>query len=442
MNKTISTILAACLIWLPAQAQSFREKIAADPDRAGGVYHSYEYVEVPSTPAPDGYRPFYISHYGRHGSRYHIKLKYFDGATKILDSARTEGLLTEEGILLSRQLDTLLEEHQGMAGMLTERGAGEHRGIASRMFTNYKDVFSGRRNEVACVSSYIPRCLISMSNFTAELLDCANLEDIDGLDFSYRTGPKYLDYISADVKSDKAYDKKRYAMADSMRQALVSTDRFIAALFKNPATAASRVGDPMKFVHEVFIGGGISQCTDARPDIFSHFTLDELIGLWRTENSRMYSKYCNAVGFGGYYVSAAKPLIADFVEKADAALEKGSRRAADLRFGHDTGILPFVSAIGIKGLDDSMLSSKADERWASFEMIPMGANFQMIFYENASGNVIVKMLYNEKETSLPALGKGPYYLWKELRSYLIDRMNALDGSLLEQDTKESEHNGI
>jgi len=54
----------------------------------------------------------------------------------------------------------------------------------------------------------------------------------------------------------------------------------------------------------------------------------------------------------------------------------------------------------------------------------------------------VKMLYNEKETSLPALGKGPYYLWKELRSYLIDRMNALDGSLLEQDTKESEHNGI
>jgi hypothetical protein len=75
-------------------------------------------------------------------------------------------------------------------------------------------------------------------------------------------------------------------------------------------------------------------------------------------------------------------------------------------------------------------------------MIPMGANFQMIFYENASGNVIVKMLYNEKETSLPALGKGPYYLWKELRSYLIDRMNALDGSLLEQDTKESEHNGI
>jgi hypothetical protein len=68
-------------------------------------------------------------------------------------------------------------------------------------------------------------------------------------------------------------------------------------------------------------------------------------------------------------------------------------------------------------------------------MIPMGANFQMIFYENASGNVIVKMLYNEKETSLPSLGKGPYYLWKELRSYLIDRMNALDGSLLEQGHK-------
>jgi hypothetical protein len=442
MNKTISTILAACLIWLPSQAQSFKDKIAADPDRAGGPYHSYEYVEAPSTPAPDGYRPFYISHYGRHGSRYHINLKYFEGAVKMLDSARVEGLLTDEGVLLSRQMDTLLAEHQGMAGMLTERGAGEHRGIASRMFTNYEEVFSGRRNEVACVSSYISRCLISMSNFTAEFLDCANLENIDGLNFSFRTGPKYLDYISADVKSNKVYDKEGREKADSFRRASVSTDRFLSAIFKNPETAASRVGDPMKFVQEVFVGGGISQCTNARPDIFSHFTLDELYGLWKAVNYRMYNRYVSASEFGGYFLNVAKPLIADFVEKADEALEKGSRRAADLRFGHDTGLLPFISAIGLGNLSDGTPVSDAQESFATFEMIPMGSNIQMIFYENASGNVIVKMLYNEKETSLPALGKGPYYLWKELRSYLVDRMNALDGSLLEQDTKESEHNGI
>ena len=54
-----------------ADAQTAREQIAAVPERAGGIYHSYEYRPAAATPAPDGYTPFYISHYGRHGSRWH-----------------------------------------------------------------------------------------------------------------------------------------------------------------------------------------------------------------------------------------------------------------------------------------------------------------------------------------------------------------------------------
>ena len=54
-----------------ADAQTAREQIAAVPERAGGIYHSYEYRPAAAAPAPDGYTPFYISHYGRHGSRWH-----------------------------------------------------------------------------------------------------------------------------------------------------------------------------------------------------------------------------------------------------------------------------------------------------------------------------------------------------------------------------------
>ena len=39
------------------------------PQRAGFNTHSYEFIDVVDTPAPMGYEPFYISHYGRHGSR-------------------------------------------------------------------------------------------------------------------------------------------------------------------------------------------------------------------------------------------------------------------------------------------------------------------------------------------------------------------------------------
>lgn len=46
---------------------------AARPELSAGIYHSYEYRPGPAAPVPDGYEPFYISHYGRHGSRYHSK---------------------------------------------------------------------------------------------------------------------------------------------------------------------------------------------------------------------------------------------------------------------------------------------------------------------------------------------------------------------------------
>ena len=73
MTKRIFTLLALLLWASTTLAQTSREEVMADIDRAGGVYYGYP---TPSsavyTPAPKGYEPFYISHYGRHGSRYMI----------------------------------------------------------------------------------------------------------------------------------------------------------------------------------------------------------------------------------------------------------------------------------------------------------------------------------------------------------------------------------
>lgn len=70
-----------------AKAQTYRDKIEENPERAGGVYHYYEYAPSALTKAPKGYKPFYISHYGRHGSRYHTSANLFKGAVETLSSA-------------------------------------------------------------------------------------------------------------------------------------------------------------------------------------------------------------------------------------------------------------------------------------------------------------------------------------------------------------------
>ena len=46
------------------------EILMSDPDKAGGLMYLYDYkAETPVTPAPRGYKPFYVTHYGRHGAR-------------------------------------------------------------------------------------------------------------------------------------------------------------------------------------------------------------------------------------------------------------------------------------------------------------------------------------------------------------------------------------
>ena len=51
-------------------AQTSREEIFKNTHKAAGNYYSYDNRRHKVTKAPEGYTPFYITHYGRHGSRY------------------------------------------------------------------------------------------------------------------------------------------------------------------------------------------------------------------------------------------------------------------------------------------------------------------------------------------------------------------------------------
>lgn len=437
--------VAFCLPSLNASAQWYKDRIIQNPERAAGVYHYYEYSGVTTADAPKGYKPFYISHYGRHGSRYHQSGTTFRHAIEVLDSARNAGLLTDEGILLSRQLDTVWEEHQGMFGMLTERGKAEHQDIAGRMYDNFRQVFKGRK-EVDCISSYWPRCLMSMANFTETLL-----KNDDDLNVHYQTGPKYLDYLSMDLWSEE-YGKDCDAIVEHLKDSLIDTDRFFSKMFKDPAKAYSLVEKPKELVYQTYMTGCISPDTEFRPDIFSHFTVDELVSCWIPSNSRLYYTYGISAEAGDFYAQIARPLIEDFIEKADAALAENSDRAADLRFGHDTGLLPLIGTLGIKvndlpadeGLHHRWQSASVHNHFANFDMIPMGSNLQMVFYRNRENDVIVRLLYNEMDAAIPALKpfEGPFYKWTDLKEYLSSLIASIKEYAPVRDLATNERTGV
>ena len=81
--------------------------------------------------------------------------------------------------------------------------------------------------------------------------------------------------------------------------------------------------------------------------------------------------------------------------------------------------------MGINGMDyqTTDLDNLADH-WQSYKVFPMACNVQMVYYRNDANDIIVKVLLNEREATLPIkTDMAPYYRWSDVREYLLDKLS-------------------
>ena len=81
----------------PVHAQTSKAELLAHMELATGNYCNYPNPSGNVTPAPEGYEPFYVSHYGRHGARYMTSDSHYKYVIGKMDTAQTRGWLTEKG---------------------------------------------------------------------------------------------------------------------------------------------------------------------------------------------------------------------------------------------------------------------------------------------------------------------------------------------------------
>lgn len=422
MKRLILLLTAVVLSFSPVWGQDARARLQENPERYGGVHHSYEAPAfVTDTPAPKGYEPFYVSHYGRHGSRYMTSMNSVTRVSHLFDGLDSLGVLSAEGVALHEALKALEQSHEDQAGYLTLRGGREHQAIAQRLYERVPAVFSQPdRDRVIAESSYVQRCIQSLANFTMVLK-----ADAPQLRFDVYAGERFMKHISPGTSAPR--NRSHNAVFDSVLNARFDPTRAMNAWFTDPWEAAQHLGkySVRQFIYYVFYAGGINQCLADDydlPSIHRFFTEEELYNLWYCENLSHFDSMANTLENNCRFNETGRKILADFVEKADAAVAGGDV-AADLRFGHDSGLLPLLSYLRLEGYEKTVsMTQAAESGWYSFEQMPMGSNLQMIFYRDKKGDVLVKILRNEQETTIPALKpyKGPYYRWKDLRDYFVN----------------------
>ena len=422
MRHLAFTVIVLAFSLFAGSAQDYKAYLAANPDRVAAIQHAYEYIETELTPAPKGYKPFYISHYGRHGSRYHSKESYLTKPIAALEELNDKGILNDKGQELLTALKGLLSESKGMEGMLTTRGAEELYGIGSRMYRNYPEVFKGRKTVISA-SSYVPRCLMSMTSL------CDGLRDNAGsLNFLYHTGEKYYEYLCHE-NDKKTYRKIADGMLDNLYASHSHPEIFLGSICTDAEEAMKAMDKPASLVSEIWRAGSIAKAIGSQHDVFRFFSFDELIGQWIIKNNHFYCQYGNSIEAEKFVSERAYPIVQDIIKKADEAI--ASDIAADLRFGHDMWLVPLVSYMGLKDFAAQVNPLDAHECWNVTKASQFASNLQIVFYRNKSDEILVKFLYNEQETFLNDLESvsGPYYRWADVRRYLLERDPLVRGFL-------------
>lgn len=444
---------------LQANAQTTDSLMLAHPEYTASGYLPYQEPDnsVKHTKAPAGYKPFYISHYGRHGSRYHYSADDYKYIYETLAKADTAKALSMTGKYVMAASKLLMEKAASRAGDLTALGAKQHEGIARRMVKNFPEVFADRPGEkgkkvAAHVDAYAStsgRCILSMSAFLGELR-----AQKPKVEIHQETGKSLMAFIntfSFDITKNYAETPEYKAESDKLWQN-ISTRNFEQTLFADSAYVAANI-DVSNLYNKMFeISGSIQgmEENDVYTILERLFTKEEKLNRWKAQNAWWYSVLgtCPLTGEDG--INTAKPVLKHILDEAGKAVSGTTDRAtqnaspaATLRFGHDTAILPLAGLMELSIASAQVKDlSKLHEQWTDFKIIPMAANLQMVFYKDPRSSVtsskpgavstkpiLVKFLYNEREVTAPIpcdetkLSKkekcptAPYYRWDDVRDF-------------------------
>ncbi len=414
---------------------------AQDLRQMGSNYYAYPTPTAKYTKAPAGYKPFYLSHYGRHGSRFHQPADHYHALYNTLAKADSLSKLTDLGKSLLERAKYLDEYAAPRAGDLTQLGVAQHQGIAKRMVKNFPEVFKNDAYVEAYASTSV-RCVVSMAAFLEELH-----AQKPKVEIHQESGKYQMSFISPldfgkiiNESNTPAWQKENEKLYSH-----VNTDRMMRAIFNDSNYIKKNVdaGDLFSKIYE--IGNSLQGSPEIEFNFDDLWTNEELTARWHAQNAWWYSVLGNNPFAKKQGLDNARPLLKNVLDEADKVITADTTKAdktaakpakkttATLRFGHDTVIFPFAVLLQLENGTQNTGIETADMEnlhkvWRDYEISPMAANIQLVFYKSSKKGapILVKVMLNEIEQKLPVTCDSatikncpatPYYRWEDVKEF-------------------------
>lgn len=404
-------------------------KAPVDAHLLSGNLRAYPYVEEDppvQTPSPEGYVPFHMEHYGRHGSRWLIGSDDYLTPVRRLESAERHGLLSPLGEKTLAALRDIRRESMCREGELSDKGAAQHKAIGRRMARNFPEIFDADA-EIDAKSTVVIRCILSMLNGLEGIREAAP-EVRPSADASY-ADMWFMNFDDKDGWKEKT-EADETVLKDFRKRHAVSGN-YLGRLVTDPEFARDSVAPGLlPYLYWVLAN---TQSHSGQPWLLEEvFDREELQEQWRQGNAHWFLHGGNTALTAGRPPFVQRKLLGRIIEQTDSAIASGGH-GARLRYGHDGILLNLVSLMELGGYGDRIDSLEEVEGrgWHDYDIIPMGGNLQLVFYRPEKGgvaeDVLVKALLNEREVTMPGKAvAGPYYRWTDLRDYYKGKLEAFE----------------
>ncbi|WP_286657786.1 histidine-type phosphatase [Variovorax fucosicus] len=219
-----------------------------------------------------------------------------------------------------------------------------------------------------------------------------------------------------------------YSFANSGSFSYTSDDgKFAPSLSGDGKTSIKSIGDAGSLLYELYVIAPAMR-SEAGVDFTAYMPAAQAkFFAALNDGSDFYDKGPGMTEKGDITSRMAQILVDDMFNEVDAIARGDRSHAAKLRFTHAEIMMPFAVRMGLKGVDQSVPKATGfsydSNAWRGQYVSPMAANMQWDVFAGTGSKLLVRMLYNERETDFKAAcdaakaaGTAHYYEYTALKA--------------------------